>query len=91
MKADWRLHNDPHYPAWVYRDGQAWVRHFEAAPARPEHWQAYRMTEKPKSGRAPWGHQNARIGVDGVGYPTLQAAIEAAEQTVNPSKQESLL
>ena len=79
MREGWTLENDPCHPAWIYKDGAAWIRHFEATNVKPEHWQAYRMTEKKRQGRAPWGHQNARIGVEGVGYQTLEAAMVAAE------------
>lgn len=75
----WTFHDDPHHPAWVYQDSAAWVRHFEATNVKPSHWQAYRTTEKHKQGRVPWGHQNARIGVEGVGFNSLEEAIKAVE------------
>lgn len=86
MREGWALDNDLHHPAWIYKDGAAWVRHFMATNVKPEHWQAYRMTEKKRPGRAPWGHQNARIGVEGVGFQTLESAMDAVESLLNDEK-----
>lgn len=76
----WALMMDADRPAYVYQNGAAWVRKFCATGVRPEHWQAYRMTAKRMDGRKPWGHPNARIGSEGVGYPTLVQAMDAVEK-----------
>lgn len=77
MREGWTF-EDGHHPAWIYKDGEMWVRHYPATQVMGEHWQAYRILGKRKSGRKPWANDNKRIGA-GDGFRSLVAAMEAVE------------
>lgn len=83
MRDGWDDESSAHEQVWVYKNGAVWVRYFDATSVRPGHWQAYRVVEKRTERRLPWGHKNARIGPEGVGYPSIDAAMNAAELACN--------
>ena len=69
---------EPYGDRWLNSDGLHFVSYYEAIDGvRAAYWQAYRAAQKPARGRMPWTVDNRRIGRDGYGYSTLDAAMQA--------------
>ena len=78
MREGWTF-EDGHYPAWIYKDGSMWVRHYPATQVRGEHWEAYKIVVKRKAGTKPWANDNRRMSAGDAGFATLESAMNAVE------------
>lgn len=64
---------------WVHKTKAVWIVFYEAVKGvRLAYYQAYRAVVKVPAGREPWTVDNRRIGDANHGFPTLEAAMEAA-------------
>lgn len=61
---------------YLHSSSTVWVVFYPNA--NKPHYQAFKAVEEVPEGRLPWTVDNRRIGKEGVGYPTLGGAIEAA-------------
>jgi hypothetical protein len=66
---------------WLHKSKPVWIRFYAAVDGvRFAYYQAYRSVERVPSGRAPWSVDNRRLGHPDHGYPTLESAMQAAEE-----------
>lgn len=66
---------------WLHKDKPVWIVFYAAVEGvRLAYYQAYRAVEPVKKGRDPWSVDNRRIGDPNHGFPTLEAAMQAAEE-----------
>lgn len=64
---------------WKHKTNPVWIVFYEAVEGvRAAYYQAYRAVRPVPAGRAPWSVDNRRIGNENHGFPTLEAAMEAA-------------
>jgi hypothetical protein len=84
LRNGWNLTDRHGEPVWHYYNGRVWVLEF-LGPRDVPYWLAYRATEPPARNAAFWSAMNVRIGGDVPGFPTLEAAMIAAEKAINGS------
>ncbi len=64
---------------WMHKTKAVWIVFYEAVEGvRLAYYQAYRAVNPVPTGRAPWSVDNRRIGPADHGFPSLEAAMEAA-------------
>lgn len=79
--SDFTQIHEPHGDHWLHADGRHFISHFEAVDGvRAEYFQTYTSKDQPPKGRMPWTVDNRRIGRDGYGFPTLEAAMQACRE-----------
>lgn len=71
----------------LHMDAPVYVVHYPATYARAEHWQAYRAVAHLPRGRFPWTVDNRKLSQDG--FPTLEAALQAADEFAQKFSQRS--
>lgn len=71
---------------WMHKAAPVWVVHYPGIAgslvARYDCWRPYKAIEKVRHGVMPWSVNNKRIGPDD-GFPSLDAALEAAAQVAS--------
>lgn len=88
--SDFTLIEEPHGSHWLHDDGRHFISFYEKTEG-VSYYQAYRSTAQPPKGHMPWTVDNRRLGRDGYGFPTLEAAMQACVEAVakEPSPQEA--
>lgn len=65
---------------WMHKTKAVWIVFYEAVEGvRLAYYQAYRAVNPVPAGREPWTVDNRRIGDANHGFPTLEAAMQAAQ------------
>lgn len=80
---DFAVIHSEHGARWLHKSGTMFISFSPVTNVRGAHFQAYAAKDKVPAGRDPWTVDNKRLGRDGYGFPTFEAAAAAvAEATV---------
>lgn len=75
----WKLVVDHGHVRFLHKELPLWVTYYSVGGERGPFWQAYQAQYATYRDQKPWCCANQRIGAECVGFPTMQAAIDAAE------------